>query len=287
MPEKLKSTQKPAASVVKKPRQRSPNYPAIGLEKALEKLLPIKEQAGRHSMPFTLAYATWNYKSAAGDQTIAALKSFGLIEVQGVKDKREIRLTEAAWRILGNAPDREELLQVAALKPEIHRKLWEKYEGPPPSDSIVKNYLVWELNFNQSFVDGFISQYRSTIAFANITAFDRLPGVDSEEPEPEETPLMQTTTRPASLAVAPKPESPGALRPQNLRLMTELAFKLSKEADAKIIIYGDASQEAIRKLQELLKLSEDTFPTREELRPLQSGMRPDSQPVIANEESET
>ena len=49
--------------------------------------------------------------------------------------------------------------------------------------------------------------------------------------------------------------------------MTELAFKLSKESDARIIIYGDASQEAIKKLRALLELSEDAFPTKAELYP--------------------
>jgi hypothetical protein len=270
---------KPVATTIKKHRQRSPNYPAIGLEKALERLQPIKEQAGRHAMPLSVTYDAWNYKSAAGDQTVAALKSFGLVEVLGIKDKRELRVTEAAWRILGNAPDREGLLQVAALKPEIHRKLWDKYEGPPPADSILKTYLIWDLKFNPSFVDSFMAQYRATLAFANITASDSLSGENSETDEVEEAPLMQTTTKPQSLAIAAKPDMVNAGRSHPLRLMTELAFKLSKEADAKIIIYGDASQEAIKKLQELLKISEDTFPTRAELA---GGQHPDL-PVVEDE----
>lgn len=264
---------------VKKPRQRSPNYPAIGLEKALERLQPIKEQAGRHSMPITVAFDAWNYKTAAGDQTVAALKSFGLVEVQGAKEKREVKLTEAAFRILGNAPDREELLKVAALKPEIHKKLWERYSGPPPADTILNNYLVWDLGFNASFVRSFIAQYRSTLAFANITASDSLRSDDSEETETEDISQMQTTatTRTAStLPVTTKPEILSGNR-SGMRLMTELAFRLSKQVDAKIVIYGDASQEAIKKLQEHLKLSEDAFPTQAELATKEQGTSENSE----------
>ena len=270
-------------AVAKKSRQRSPNYPAIGLEKALERVQPIREQAGRHSMPLGVAYSAWNYKSAAGDQTIAALKAFGLIEVQGVKDKRELRLTEAAWRILGNAPDRPDLLKAAALKPDIHLKIWEKYGGTLPSDAILKNYLVWELSFNESFVDGFIAQFRGTIAFANITSSDNLHGEDMEEPESEETqPMQQQATRAAT--TTQRTDALGAvIRPAEFRRMTELAFKLSRESDAKVVIYGDASQEAIQRLRALLELSEDAFPTKAELYAPPSAMwrnKDHDQPVI-------
>jgi hypothetical protein len=54
-------------------------------------------------------------------------------------------------------------------------------------------------------------------------------------------------------------------RPIGARKTTELAFKLSRGSEAKVTIYGDASQEAIQKLRALLELQEDTFPTSEEI----------------------
>ena len=73
--------------------------------------------------------------------------------------------------------------------------------------------------------------------------------------------MEATTSRPSSLSPTSRPESFGVQPRQNVRQMTELAFKLSKEADAKIVIYGNASREAIQKLQEHLKISEDAFPS--------------------------
>ncbi len=249
------------SAVVKKSRQRSPNYPAISLEKALERAQAIKDQAGRHGMPITVAFAAWNYKQAAGDQTVAALKSFGLIEVEGVKEKRQLKLTEAAWRILGNAPDRQELLKVAALRPEIHKKIWEKYEGGAVSDAILSDYLKWDLHFNGAFINSFIAQFRSTIAFANVNSSDTVAVEDSKEAESEEI-AMETAI--ASPSPTQRMNISTVRQPTDYRSMTELAFKLSRTSDAKIIIYGEATQEAIVKLQALLKLSEDAFPSSKE-----------------------
>lgn len=164
------------ADALKKKRLRSPNYPAIGLEMALERAQTIQAQAGNHFIPVTVAHTLWDYKKGVGDQTVAALKAFGLVEVQGEKEKRQIRLTDGARRMLGNAPDRSQLLKAAALKPDLHKDLWEKYAGGLPADLIIRNYLLWERSprFNEDSVDGFISQFRSTIAFANLSISDKL-----------------------------------------------------------------------------------------------------------------
>src|SRR5688572_19657974 len=93
---------------VKKSKHRSPNYPAIGLEKAIERADEVKKAAGRNAMPVTVAHSTWGYKKGAGDQIVAALRAFGFVDVTGEGDKRQMKLTESAWRIIGNAPDRDE-----------------------------------------------------------------------------------------------------------------------------------------------------------------------------------
>jgi hypothetical protein len=158
----------------KVPKHRSPNYPAIGLEKAIERARAIQAQAKHHPLSITAALNIWKYKMGAGNQIVAALKSFGLIDVKGEKEGRQLRLTDAAIRILGNAPDRADLLKAAALKPGIHKELWDKYEGELPADSIMRDYLRWERNFNEEAVDGFIAQFRDTIEFAKVKISDKL-----------------------------------------------------------------------------------------------------------------
>jgi hypothetical protein len=184
-------------SGVKKSKHRSPNYPSIGLEKALERAKVIKDQAGRNPMPVAVAHSAWEYKKGAGDQVVAALKAFGLVEVMGEKDKRQVRLTEAAWRIMGNAPDRAERLKTAALSPDIHKEIWKQYNGDlPKSDAIVKDWLVWQKGFNQSFVDAFIAQFRATIVFANLVLSDKVESDDEVKPPEREKPPMNPANTP-------------------------------------------------------------------------------------------
>jgi hypothetical protein len=184
-----------------KKKSRSPNYPMIGLEKALERARTLQIQAGRHFMPVGTAHTLWNYKKGAGDQTVAALRYFGLLEVQGEKEGRQVRVTDMARRILGDAPDRDELLKVAALKPDLHKEIWEKYEGElPASDQIIRGYLVWDRNFNENFVDDFIAQFRGTIAYAKLVLSDSIrdeEGGEGEEEAPEEEQRMSFTPEPS------------------------------------------------------------------------------------------
>jgi hypothetical protein len=189
--------QNETATVVKKSKHRSPNYPSIGLEKALERAQIIGDQAGRNLMPVTVAYNLWGYKQGAGAQTVAALKAFGLIETQGEKLQRQIRLTEAAWRILGKAPDRPELLKAAALNPDIHKDIWDQYGGDlPKADGIIREWLVWKKGFNQSFVDSFIAQFRATIAFAQVGLSDKVRADSQLKVEERRNAPMNTAIQP-------------------------------------------------------------------------------------------
>lgn len=159
---------------LKRSKHRSPNYPAIGLEKALERAQAIYGQAGRNPLSLAAALNIWNYKMGAGNQMVAALKSFGLLDVKGEKENRQLRLTDAAIRIIGNAPDRAKLLKEAALKPSIHKEVWDKYNGELPADIIIREYLRWERGFNEEAIDGFIAQLRETIEFAKVRTSDKL-----------------------------------------------------------------------------------------------------------------
>jgi hypothetical protein len=193
----------------KTPKRRSPNYPMIGLEKALDRAQTIQVQARHHFMPISVAYTAWNYKRGAGNQTVAALRAFGLIETQGEAEARQIRLTDMAKRILGNAPDRAELLKVAALKPDLHKDIWDKYEADPPADPIIREYLVWERNFNEDFVDSFIAQFRGTIAYAKLDLSDKIRGEDEDEGEEGGMPLFDTPDAGTPRAKQPPPPPPG------------------------------------------------------------------------------
>jgi hypothetical protein len=118
--------------------------------------------------------------------------------------------------------------------------------------------------------------FRATIDLAKLLEGGYTPTDAGGKPEGESkpvggTPMQQPPAPPATTPRSPTPP-PSLVQFFNLdgtpavpAKTTELAFKLSRGSEARVVIYGEASQEAIEKLTSLLDLQKDTFPTREEL----------------------
>lgn len=157
-------------------KHRSPNYPFIGLEAALERTSALQKVAGVHPIRVTTAWDTWEYKKGAGNQVVAALDAYKLISIEGgIADTRQIKLTLEARKILDYTSERGSLLKEAALSPLLHKEIWEYFNGDlPPNDKVIREYLVYQRNFNPSYVDKFIEQFRVTLAFANVTKSDKI-----------------------------------------------------------------------------------------------------------------
>jgi len=164
-------------------RVRSPKFPFIDLKTALEKADTFYQSEKRNSASVPVAMKVWGYndKSSGGLQTISALKEFGLMEDSGSGDGRRVKLTDRALRINldkreGDAQDRSKLIKESALLPKIHSNLWQQYQGELPSDSNLRHSLMfdYETPFNENTVDDFITQFRSTLSFAKLTASDSI-----------------------------------------------------------------------------------------------------------------
>lgn len=161
---------------IKKSRSRSPNYPVVGFPNALERAREFYNEYGKTTVPIVVAHEVWNYKlySAYLKQIVAALKSFGLLDVVGVADKRELTITNEALRILDDAPDKQKIINELVLKPQIYGELWEKYKDEGiPSDSILKTHLQWGgNNFNKKVVDSFINDFKESMALVKFESDD-------------------------------------------------------------------------------------------------------------------
>jgi hypothetical protein len=158
----------------KRKRLRSPAYPFINLETAIKRAKEFYDKEQRNAAALKVAVKHWGFeeKSSGGLQTVAALISFGLMRDEGTGDKRKLKLTENALRILldtrADSEDRADAIRTAALTPKIHQQLWRKWHNKIPSDDNFRHTLIldWTSPFNPSVVDSFIKQYRDTIAFA-------------------------------------------------------------------------------------------------------------------------
>lgn len=153
---------------------RSPSYPGIGLEEAVEKARILYKREGRHLTPVGTIVQHWGYRGESGPAlvAVAALKKFGLLEDEGSGKARRARLTPDAIRIVlderENSPERRALLQEAALRPAIHRELWEEYGGDLPSDGNLRHRLLFDYHFTENAVRDFIRQFRETLGYADL-----------------------------------------------------------------------------------------------------------------------
>lgn len=164
------------AQSVKVTKHRSPNYPAISLKDALNKASQLLGKYKRAEVPINLAQELWGYKphGGMGNQTVAALKAYGFLDVEGDGKARKVKVSDTAFRVLLKSPDRAKLLKDAAIAPAIHQELWQRYGEQGAPVELMKHYLLWDRDgvFNADAVDGFIANFRESLQFANLLSDD-------------------------------------------------------------------------------------------------------------------
>lgn len=230
------SDQTPTA-VTKKPRGRSPSYPAINLETAIDRVKVLYAKERQHPTPAETIVRHWGYKSFNGPASLslAALKKFGLTVDEGTTAARRAAVSDLAVNILEN-PDpakRRAAIQEAALRPTIHAELWHKYEANLPSDESLRWELTRERGFTPTGADEFIPEYRATISFAQLTS-----GATVATQIPE---VLQDDDGDDEVPNDPPPPPPGRRRAQlRTRQMSgeSTAYAVPVAAGSDIVIEG-------------------------------------------------
>lgn len=192
-------------------RPRSPNYPYLGLGKAIEAVRPVLAKENRHKMPKLVLAKALGSNSLNGRvlARIGALRAYGLIEGSGdamsVSDDA-VTLVRAP----ADNPDRFAALERCAFRPPIFKKLREDSPNlaTPPSLENIKYSLAKE-GFTDAAAGKAAKSYLSTIAFVagQTSAYDS--DEDEEEADDTETPsnTPERAAPPAS-AGASAPSSP-------------------------------------------------------------------------------
>jgi hypothetical protein len=186
---------------------RSPGYPSINLEEALEKATQMYKHDKRSATSTAVLAGHWNYQptSSGAKLALAALKKFGLLESVGNKKSGQVKLSELALQIIldqrESSPDRDQAVKRAALNPDLHKELWSKWGYELPSDATVKTYLVMDRGFNDATVGDFLKEYKETISFAKLGPDDKIPEDDSSSTENPETRMSSSNVAPSGVGV--------------------------------------------------------------------------------------
>ncbi len=163
-----------STATTRRPKGRSPAYPAISLETAIQRARQLHDKERGYATPVGTIAAHWGYNSLNGPAlgALAALKKYGLLEDEGASEDRKARLSDLADVILVHPSEarRKTAIQEAALRPPVHREMWEKYHERLPSDSNLRWELTRDRGFTERGAGEFLRVYRATITFAQLTS---------------------------------------------------------------------------------------------------------------------
>lgn len=250
----------------KKKRVRSPNYPIFPIEKAIELANALFKSQARYQVPAEVAAKDWNIspKSSYLSQHVAAMSSYKLIDIEGEKDSRKVKISDLAFKIIidtrPDSEDRKFLIAEAALNPAIFRNIYEKYPSGLPSDHALRYDLLTEYKFNPDSVDDFIKIMKQTFDFANIYKS----GIIGDKNKPTEEPdIMQSDKTIIKEAASAKAAFPSFIAQGSASSEREIAnYPVGRGLKARILISGASSVtgDAIEKLIKLLELNKEDLP---------------------------
>jgi hypothetical protein len=160
----------------KTPKDRSPSFPFIPLQTAIERLIAFEQTFGRHETPANKVGRAWKMTDGSSQafQTIAALKQFGLLDYKGSGPGRATFLTEDARKFVRAQQEsiKREVIRAAALKPKAMEKFWAMWGTDRPLDDMCIDDLHFKHGFTQSAAATFLRVYDETIAYAGLTSSD-------------------------------------------------------------------------------------------------------------------
>ena len=169
-------------TVSSKPQGRGISYPFIGLEDAIQKARAFYAEERKSAVPVVAAMRHFGYgdNSGGGRQTVSALIQFGLLEDQGIKENRQVKLTERALVILLDQPDspaRLVALRESARFPKLYSELLARWPEGLPSDHTISFHLQKDKDFNPKTLESFIRDFRGSLAFAKIVGDDTIASI--------------------------------------------------------------------------------------------------------------
>ena len=210
------------AAEMKKSKDRSPSFPYINLERAIDRARLFYAQEKRGVAPYTRAVLHWGMSeaSSAAMQTVSALKAYGLlVEPGGSGKSRQLQISDLAIRILlDNRPDSEErqrCIREAAESPTVAADVYQRWPGVLPHDSTLSHYLVVERRFNDATAPSVIKILRENQQFAGLHEG----AVESSPMETATQPIADDFARHASALMRGEQAPPL----DHLRKMSELA----------------------------------------------------------------
>jgi hypothetical protein len=234
-------------------RDRSPAFPVIALEAALEKLAEFDAHYKRTAARPEKVGEAWDIKTKAyADRIAAALRYYGLLEYQGSGKDRSVIISENGRKYLRAQQDelKREIVKAAALRPKQIAKHWGDWGADRPADPACLDALMDE-GFGEGGARDFLKVYDATITYAKLTDSDKASLVEGEsEDESEASTVTQTQIQPEERTALHR--SSPVLRPLPPGVLQEV-FNLD-EGPVTLAFPSELSEESYEELKAQLEL---------------------------------
>lgn len=174
-------------------RQRSPSYPALSLDEAIDSIAKLHKAVRTNVVPRETAAKDMGYSGLTGRSltVLAALAQYGLVEKAG---KGDIKVTRRAVEILHPVEPghRVEAIKEAANAPTLFRDIRERFPDGIPSANALRSYLI-QRDFQDAAIGSAISAFLETNAFVEKEAESERSSEaqpsDDEVPQPPKVPV--------------------------------------------------------------------------------------------------
>lgn len=234
----------------KKPKERSPAYPLIGLQEAIEKTKTLHEREGKNYVDKLTAVQHWGYKSLHGKalQILSSLYQYGLIE----RKRGEIKLSEDAFAIIcapENSQEKQKAIQKCATAPTVFANIAAKYPTRLPSDENLKWWLQ-KNNFSDNAASIIIESIKETFIFAKLSEKEYNKGneqIDIEQ-DMQESPMDANLENAVNMGLKP----------------IRWTFPFGEKTASLSIDGGKPKQEEMQSLINILMAVKETLPKKKE-----------------------
>lgn len=164
-------------------RIRSPNYPAISLPEAINRVTALYRAIHTHGAPREVVAKGMGYNTLNGASAtaISALHKYGLLDRSG----EDTKVSERALSILHphTPQEKAEAIRAAAVEPALFAELAERFPGAMPNEDLLRNYLLRK-GFAPAATVAVIAAYRETSEMVERegAGYDSAPTTAAQEP---------------------------------------------------------------------------------------------------------
>lgn len=186
-------------------KSRSPQYPIVSLQEAINKARLVWEKDYQSELPREVIAEHMGYKSLNGKSLgiLSTVGKYGLLEGRGDQTKVSDLAVQIFAHDKGEA-ERADAIQKAAAEPVLFKDIAEKFGSHSPSDQALKSYLITR-GFTLSATDSVIRSFRDTEQFVKSEVSD----YDSETQSDDFTEEDMQTSIPQPVPMLPSPASNG------------------------------------------------------------------------------